>query len=168
MLSIEVSENTYTRLLRRSASFSDTPEDVVVRLLDKAEASPGDRTVHQLQQDVDSPRPSPRATPGSILPEREYWRPILEILDQSNGAAAASDVIETLGEQMQDVLTPRDYETLAMGEVRWRNRARFARLRMTERGLLSSTSHRGIWEITELGREYLGHTPATPGEADSV
>ena len=103
-----------------------------------------------------------------FFPSESTGAQFFEILDQSNGAAAASDVIETLGEQMQDVLTPRDYETLAMGEVRWRNRARFARLRMTERGLLSSTSHRGIWEITELGREYLGHTPATPGEADSV
>lgn len=37
----------------------------------------------------------------------------------------------------------------------WRNRARFARLRMKERDPLSDASHRGVWEITPLGREYL-------------
>src|SRR4051812_41831521 len=40
------------------------------------------------------------------------------------------------------------------GEVRWRNRTRFARLRMKERGLLSDMSPRGIWEMTDAGRGY--------------
>lgn len=62
---------------------------------------------------------------------------------------------------MGAVLKERDRETLRNGEVRWRNRARFARLRMKERGLLSDTSHRGIWEITELGRAYLKLNQAT-------
>ena len=53
------------------------------------------------------------------------------------------------------MLKQRDYEMLSMGDVRWRNRARFARLRMTEQGLLSATSPRGIWELTDLGRKHL-------------
>ncbi len=165
--SIEISDHTYLRLLRRSASFLDTPEAVIVRLLDEAESSSPGPAVQQVQQGADGGRdPALRATPGSILPEREYWRPILEIIDQLGGAAAASDVIEALGEHMQGLLKPRDHETLSMGEVRWRNRARFARLRMTEQGLLSSTSHRGIWEITDVGRAYLGRTSTAPGDGD--
>jgi len=153
---IELSEHAYTRLLRRSSSFSDTAEQVVVRLLDETEG-PETTTVHSLQQDaqVDERQPATRAIPGSILPEREYWLPILGVIEQVGGSAAASDVIEALGERMRSMLKPRDYETLGMGEVRWRNRARFARLRMTERGLLSDTSHRGLWEITDAGRRYL-------------
>jgi hypothetical protein len=65
------------------------------------------------------------------------------------------DVIDALGDRMRSMLTQRDYETLSMGEVRWRNRARFARLRMTERGFLSATSPRGIWELADPGREHL-------------
>jgi restriction endonuclease Mrr len=80
---------------------------------------------------------------------------MLEVIEQVGGAAAANAVIDALGERMKGLLTPRDYEILGMGEVRWRNRARFARLRMTEQGLLSSTSHRGVWEITNAGRQYL-------------
>jgi hypothetical protein len=152
---IELSDRAYTRLLRRSTSFSDTAEHVILRLLDETEPVVG-KSVHTVQQDQDNnERPSPRAIPGSILPEREYWLPILGVIERLGGSAAASDVIEALGEVMRGMLKPRDYETLAMGELRWRNRARFARLRMTERGLLSKMSHRGIWEITDAGRRYL-------------
>lgn len=98
---------------------------------------------------------SQRANPGSILPEREYWKPILNIIIEAGGSAAASDVIDAVGERMKDAFKARDLDHLKMGEVRWRNRARFARLRMTERGLLSGTSHRGVWEITDAGRKYL-------------
>jgi hypothetical protein len=156
MAYIELSESTYIRLLRRSSSFSDTAEQVVLRLLDETEPSHG-RSVQLVQHQSGASEESstPRAIPGSILPEREYWRPILEILEQVGGSAAASDVIETLGEHMRGMLKPRDYEKLTMGEIRWRNRARFARLRMTERGLLSDKSHRGIWELTDAGRKYL-------------
>jgi hypothetical protein len=152
---IELSEQTYTRLLRRSTSFSDTAEQVVLRLLEKTEPTEGSG-LHIVHQDVPTnDQPTPRAIPGSILPEREYWLPILEVIQQVGGSAAASDVIEALEGRMKGMLKPRDYETLSMGEVRWRNRARFARLRMTERGLLSGTSHRGVWEITDAGRRYL-------------
>lgn len=75
---------------------------------------------------------------------------------EAGGEAPATDVIDALGDRMRSMLTQRDYESLSMGEVRWRNRARFARLRMTEQGLLSASSPRGIWELTDLGRKHLG------------
>ncbi len=152
---IELSEQAYERLLQRSTSFSDTAEDVVVRLLDETGPSDGHSMQSMQQKSAVGSQAAPRAIPGSILPEREYWLPILEIVRHAGGSAAASDVIEALGGRMKGMLTPRDYETLGMGEVRWRNRARFARLRMTEQGLLSNTSHRGVWEITDAGRRHL-------------
>jgi Mrr N-terminal domain len=149
MLNIDLSEETYNRLLRQASSFEDTAEDVIERLLDAVD---GD---DELQVQALKRRRKSRATPGSILPEGEYWRPILSIIVEAGGSAPASDVIEGLGRRLKSVLTPRDLEPLNMGEVRWRNRARFARLRMTQQGLLSKTSHRGIWEITDAGRDYL-------------
>jgi hypothetical protein len=154
MPSVELSQQTYDRLLRRTKSFSDTAEQVIARLLDETVASE-EVSVHKLHDRPGEPRQTTsRATPGSILPEREYWYPILEVIAEAGGAAASSHVIDALGERMQGLLKPRDYELLAMGEIRWRNRARFARLRMTEQGLLSKP-HRGIWEITDAGRKYL-------------
>jgi hypothetical protein len=149
MPNILLSESLYQRLLHRALSFEDTPEDVILRLLDQAdEAVPAS---HEPARERSS-----RAAPGSVLPVRGYWIPILELLDEAGGSAPSNDVIDALEERMKDLLTPRDFERLKSGEVRWRNRARFARLRMKERGLLSDTSHRGVWEITDDGRAFLG------------
>lgn len=149
MPSIELSDDTYQRLLRLTTSFEDRPEDVIRRLLaegadDRGAALPPSGEVE----------PS-RAAPGSVLPVEDYWLPILEVLAEMGGSAPSNDVVDALAERMKDQLTPGDYLPLKSGEIRWRNRARFARLRMKERGLLSDSSHRGVWEMTSLGYEYL-------------
>jgi restriction endonuclease Mrr len=96
-----------------------------------------------------------RAAPGSILPEHEYWKPMLEFIVEAGGSAPAGEVIGALGERLRGSLTSRDQERLETGEVRWRNRVRFARLRMTQQGLLSDASPRGVWQVTDAGRSYL-------------
>jgi hypothetical protein len=151
MQTIKLAGAVYRRLLSRATTFDDTAEDVIRRLLDQTE---GTNAPPFESPEADQQRRS-RATPGSILPEREYWRPILNIITEAGGSAAANDVIEAVGKRMKDAFTPRDLDVLKLGEVRWRNRARFARLRMKEQGLLSDTSHRGIWEITDAGRQYI-------------
>jgi hypothetical protein len=151
MPEVKLSLALYQRLLHRSLSFEDTPDDVIGRLLDEAEGRADSN-----RKGADTlPQAGAPAPPGSILPVGDYWLPILSILVEAGGSAPANDVIETLEERMGDVLKDRDRQALRNGEVRWRNRARFARLRMKERGLLSDTSQRGIWDITELGRAYL-------------
>lgn len=146
MPSIDLTRATYGRLLSHATSFEDTPEAVIGRLLDAVETE---------KRGESGQRRKARAAPGSILPEREYWRPILSILEEAGGSAPASTVIDALESRLEGRITDQDRERLAMGELRWRNRARFARLRMIERGLLSGESHRGVWEITDAGRDYL-------------
>lgn len=148
---IDLSQKTYRRLLRRSTSFEDSPDDVITRLLDQVEEADPLR-----RDETEKAARDARGTkPGSILPERAYWKPILEVLEEGGGALPANDVIEAAGKRMRGELTPRDFEPLDTGEIRWRNRARFARLRMREAGLLSDTSRRGVWEITDSGRAFL-------------
>lgn len=165
---IDLSTPTYRRLVKRAISFDDSPEDVIRRLLDEVEGEqPEQELKEQPEQELnEDKRFGGRAAPGSILPEREYWLPILEILADAGGGAPANDVIDTLGHKMRDLLTPGDFEVLRMGEVRWRNRARFARLRMREQGLLSDTSPRGIWELSDRGRLYLKWRGPVPGEGE--
>lgn len=145
MPNILISEPIYQRLLRRATSFEDSPEDVIVRLLEQEEPT-GAATLEERAS---------RAAPGSVLPVRGYWIPILELLVEAGGSALSNDIVDALEERMSDLLTARDFEHLKSGEIRWRNRARFARLRMKERGLLSDVSDRGVWEITQAGRDYL-------------
>lgn len=150
MPEIKISSPVYKRLLRRSISFGDTPNDVIARLLDQVEGTADSSNDSSAFLRTEAPAP-----PGSILPVGDYWLPILSTIAEAGGSAHANDVIDALEERMGDALKDRDRETLRNGEVRWRNRARFARLRMKERGLLSDTSQRGIWEITPTGRAYL-------------
>jgi len=147
MASVELSERTNRRLLELVESFDDTAETVIERLLDFYDASRG---ADKLKSGDSSP---PKE--GELLPEGEYWIPILQILDESGGRAQGSEVIDTLEGRIGDRLRSRDRDLLKMGEVRWRNRARFARLRMKELGLVSNKSPRGIWEITAKGQRFL-------------
>jgi hypothetical protein len=150
MPKILMSDSVYQRLVKRATSFEDSAEDVIARLLDQADGlDPSDTP------DRGPNREASRAAPGSVLPVHEYWIPILGLLVEAGGSAPSNDVVEALEERMKSTLSPRDFEPLKSGEIRWRNRARFARLRMKERGLLSDTSHRGVWEITDAGRDYL-------------
>lgn len=149
MREISLSDEIYTRLLRRVQSFEDNAEVVVERLLDEIEG-------------IESARPedghAERAPAGSILPESEYWIPILKIVEEGGGSVPAGDVIDVLEEELHDRLKDLDFDRLNTGEVRWKNRARFARLRMCERGLLSDET-RGTWIITQAGRRYLQERP---------
>jgi hypothetical protein len=145
-----LSSPTYERLLKRVVSFDDQPEDVIVRLLDEVAGIEGDGS-----SSIRTPERRSRAAPGSVLPIEAYFVPILETIERAGGAAPTNDVIDALEERMRDLLTERDHEPQQSGQIRWRSRARFARLRMKERGLLSDSSHRGVWEITAAGRRFL-------------
>jgi hypothetical protein len=144
---VEISDETYRRLFAFAESFDDSPEVVINRLLDQMDPTPG--------RGQNRSRRSGPVAPGSILPESDYWVPILKIVAEKGGAARATEVIEVLGRELSDRLKPADNQRLNTGETRWKNRARFARLRMKEQGLLSSTAGRGVWEITEAGRQFL-------------
>jgi Mrr restriction endonuclease-like protein len=105
-----------------------------------------------------------RAPKGSLLDERAYWQPILKVLAESpGGAAQARHVVQRVGEILADQLKPLDKETVSSGGLRWETRIMFARLRMKDAGLLKMDSPRGLWELSDLGRQAL-----TDGRAKSA
>jgi hypothetical protein len=160
MVNIEISDKTYRRLFDSAESFDDSPELVINRLLDQMDPDPS-RGSNRKKSGKSRP-----AARGSLLPEREYWVPILEILvSGEDGAVPAGDVIDILGEEIAERLKPADKQRLDTGETRWKNRARFARLRMKEQGLLDS-SVRGIWRITDKGRGFLDTEHRRLGESN--
>lgn len=94
-----------------------------------------------------------RAPAGSLLPEAQYERPLLESLIELGGSAPTSDVVDRLGKKLDDRLTEGDRETLSSGEIRWRNRVQFVRLGLIKSGHMVKDSPRGVWEITDAGRQ---------------
>lgn len=96
-----------------------------------------------------------RAATGTLLPEDRYIQPLLKVLDDAGGKAPFREVVDAVGKLMHDEFLPADFEALDSGGIRWQSRLQFVRLRLVERGLLERDSPRGIWVITEAGREEL-------------
>lgn len=94
-----------------------------------------------------------RAPAGSLLPEAQYELPLLEALIELGGSAPTSDVVDRLGKKLDGKLTEGDRETLSSGEVRWKNRVQFVRLGLIRGGHMMKESPRGVWEITDAGRQ---------------
>ncbi len=100
-------------------------------------------------------RVSERLPRGLRTPIKEFKVPILVVLVELGGRGRAADVLDRVGEKLEAVLTPHDWDPLQSGEIRWRYTVRWARKAMVEEGLLANNSPIGIWEITPAGLEWL-------------
>jgi hypothetical protein len=146
---IRVDEDVYEALGRRAIPFVDkTPNDVLRRLLSLVSEPIGQPDV-QGSQGLKRPKPRvPDATPKQV-----YRRPILRLLSEAGGQRPLNDVLNEIEKGFP--FLPGDLEPITTGEIRWRNRAKWARKDMALEGLIKSDSPRGVWEITDLGREHL-------------
>jgi hypothetical protein len=165
---ISIDEEVLTLLKTNAEPFVDTPNSVLRRLLGLPAATNG-RIPDTVDPEGTALRPEPRkqrrrrtrrsevkrAQPGTTLADDEYVIPILTILDEHGGRAPTREVLDELGERLADQLMSADHQALASGDIRWRNRAQFVRLRLIERGDMASGSPRGLWEITDRGRDRL-------------
>lgn len=102
----------------------------------------------------------PRAPRGSLLPEGEYELPMLRYLAKVGGRAPAIEVVEAVGTDLAQRLTPTDRGTLGSGDVRWKSRTQFVRLKLIREGAMVKESPRGVWEITDVGRERVNGSAA--------
>jgi restriction system protein len=68
-----------------------------------------------------------------------------------------SDTLLAVEKKTKSMLKKVDYEPLASEREmpRWRNTAQWARNTIAKEGLLKADSPRGIWEISEAGRQWL-------------
>jgi hypothetical protein len=143
-MEIEVDNEVFERIKADAEPFVDTPNSVLRRLL----GLDGAGSI----QSLPAGKVGRRASPGSILPESEYELPILRELLKQGGSGHATEITDAVGERLAGQLTELDESKLASGDVRWRNRVQFTRLRLKERGLIKAGSSRGIWELTDEGR----------------
>jgi Mrr N-terminal domain len=165
--SIEIDDDVFGALQRQAEPLIDTPNSVLRRLLlldesnDEPSASdPADTPVRPARAGRSNGRSSraskskakgARAARGTLLPESEYEIPILRYLAAHDGRAPSREVIDAIGQDLAAKLTDADKESLNSGEIRWKSRAAFVRLRLVERGELNGKAPRGTWEITAKG-----------------
>ncbi len=100
---------------------------------------------------------SRRLQRGLRTPEEDYRLPILGALVRLGGKSSSNNVLDQVGKVMGDALNKYDKEHLVSTPSlpRWRNTAQWARNGLVNEGLLSKSSPKGIWEITEAGRKAL-------------
>jgi hypothetical protein len=94
----------------------------------------------------------------------EFRYPILEALVRLGGSAKLREVLRIVEEILSDELNIYDYQPLPSdpNSVRWKNTAHWERYNLVQDGLLASDSRRGVWEITDAGREALKHAKDNP------
>ena len=56
---------------------------------------------------------------------------------------------------MADKFTAVDKTETSSGQLRWKNRTQFARGELISQGFLADNAPRGVWQITDTGREFL-------------
>ncbi|HOV22545.1 MAG TPA: DUF262 domain-containing protein [bacterium] len=93
---------------------------------------------------------------GERTPRQAFRIPILEALIELGGTGEMDKILEKVEIKMKHILNSVDYKKLPSGVmIRWQNTAQWERYVMVQDGLLSPHSPRGIWEITEKGKEFL-------------
>lgn len=108
-------------------------------------------------QEIVSKRFFGRRASGEITSHVDFCRPILEVLVEMGGKGRTKAVLDRVAEKMKPVLKPKDYENHESRgkQIRWRNSAQWARnLMANEDGRMKKTP-RGVWEISDKGREWM-------------
>ncbi|HWA53670.1 MAG TPA: winged helix-turn-helix domain-containing protein [Solirubrobacterales bacterium] len=165
---IEIDEDVLAKVKASAEPFIDSPNDALRKLLDLKPTS--DSSCAPLPRPKPYRRPGwapgPRARNGEGLPMAEYELPLLRLLSQLGGSGPRWKVMELAESMLADRLSDVDHGRFRNGEKRWENRLAFARLRAVERGHISSSSRRGIWELTDAGIERLGQLEVEIGKRE--
>ena len=159
---VDIDIEVYEELQRRAKAFVDTPNSVLRRLLFESDEDAPDagriynRSLHA-SADAEAtmnPQVQQRASSADLLPASEYTLPILEALIALGGVAGPKAVLEHVGNAIRDRLQPMDFEAPPSGGIRWKSRAHFHRYELMGQGLMANP-RRGVWAITDEGRDYV-------------
>jgi len=107
--------------------------------------------------------PSKPLPKGLKTSHEDFCFPVLEALDRLGGSGNIQDVLRIVEEILSGQLNKYDYQALPSdsNSVRWKNTASWERYKMVQEGLLAADSQRGVWEITDAGRDTLKHARET-------
>lgn len=169
--SVEIDDDIFEHLKSQAEPFTDTPNTVLRRLLGMNGGGASEAQTPEAVRPGNSEKPRStrsgkrtrgkrptrrtRAASGTLLPEQAYEKPLLQALVDAGGEAPYRSVVDAVGSTLEETLMPADFETLKSGGIRWHSRLQFVRLRLIERGELDRNAPRGIWRITDTGRQAL-------------
>jgi hypothetical protein len=154
MPTIRIDPEVFEGLKKLAEPFVDTPSAVIRRLLaEKGVLGPKPAKTRPLGAASAAPE---RALTSDLTPQPVYEKFLLAVLGrdfagQGEKRAVTKAVIEKM--VRQGFVGPADLELVATGETKAENTITWARNALKNRGLVVRGSKRGIWELTEDGRE---------------
>lgn len=92
--------------------------------------------------------------------QQDYAVPLLRLLSKlADGENDAATVLRRFRQEYATQIPPEHFEDLESGNaIRWEKNVNFARLHLKKAGFLDG-SERGIWRITEEGRNWIKENP---------
>lgn len=150
MPTIRVDPEVFEGLQRLAQPFVDSPSAVIRRLLEDKGVLP------RRGESTQPARPRAEAAPEALTPQPVYEAYLLWALaSRLGGRAHKRDAThEVVKRMMQDGhIGAADQELVATGETKAENTITWARNALKERGLISRTAPRGIWELTPEGSQ---------------
>jgi restriction system protein len=98
----------------------------------------------------------------AIPSEKDIELPLLQEIEAAGGEAKPDDLYDKVAHHFRQ-LTPSDQEVRypKSGQLIWLNRIHWARQHLVNKGQLDAST-RGIWRITDKGRERLGIVSPLP------
>lgn len=150
MPTIRVEEDVFEGLKSLAEPFTDTPNTVIRRLLLERGAmlKPPGSPPAALAKGASSTRRE------GLTPQGIYEIFLLHVLaTEFKGEAEKADVTRAVIAFMKErgFIGPLDEERVKTGETKAENTVAWGRNALKERGLVSRTSRRGIWELTPQG-----------------
>lgn len=89
---------------------------------------------------------------NEITPLWEYYRPILQILEELGGNAKREDIIKSIEPRVLELFKNGDMLINSNGLPKWKNMIRKAKKPMIAEGFLDGNA-KGFWKITAQGRQ---------------
>ena len=154
MPTIRIENEVFEGLKKLAEPFVDTPNAVIRRLLiEKGLLKESPAKPSSLPA---APPPPERALTPGLTPQGAYESFLLVKLEQDfGGRGDKRGVTQAVIARMvkHGFIGPADLELVATGETKAENTITWGRNALKNRGLIARGTRRGIWELTEEGRE---------------
>ena len=154
MPTIRIDDDVFEGLKKLAEPFVDTPGAVIRRLLIEKDILK--ESAPKIRLAPESPSRPARVLTPSLTPQLIYEQFLLVTLGQDfGGSSDKRSVTQAVIARMvkQGFIGPADLELVATGETKAENTITWGRNSLKNRGLIARGSQRGIWELTEEGRE---------------
>ena len=145
MPTIRVDQDVFEGLQKLAQPFVDSPSMVIRRLLE-------DRGV---LDKVSRTAPKKNAAANALTPQPVFEKYLLYILAKEfNGQGHKRDVTHAIVKRMMKDghIGAADQELVSTGETKAENTITWARNALKQRGYISRTARRGVWELTPEGK----------------